>query len=112
MKKKRFRKSTEQFVFIYQNDLFHSFFNRLIRLNFSFFFRRIIDYCKQKNVDENVCFNCYEQDHIATNCSKSKKRIIQMNNFNSIFDDDFDSMHIIKELNSNHVNLNIDFNFK
>ena len=37
------------------------------------FFRRIIDYYKQKNVDENVCFNYHKQDHVATNCSKSKK---------------------------------------
>ena len=35
-----------------------------------------------------------------------------MNNFDSIFDDDLDSMHIINELNSNYVNLNIDFNFE
>ena len=35
-----------------------------------------------------------------------------MNNFSSLFDDDFDLMHIINELNSNHVNLNIDFNFE
>ena len=35
-----------------------------------------------------------------------------MNNLDSIFDDDLDSMHIINESNSNHVNLNIDFNFK
>ena len=35
-----------------------------------------------------------------------------MNNFNLISDDDLDSMYIINELNSNHVNLNIDFNFE
>ena len=35
-----------------------------------------------------------------------------MNNFDLIFNDDFDSMQIINELNSNHVNLNIDFDFK
>ena len=35
-----------------------------------------------------------------------------MNNLDSISDDDFDSMHIINELNLNHVNLNINFNFK
>ena len=76
------------------------------------FSRRIIDYHKQKNVDENVYFNCHEQSHVATNYSKSKKRIIQMNNFDSISDDGFDSVHIINESNSNHVNSNIDFNFK
>ena len=45
---------------------------------FQFFIssRRIIDYCKQKNVNKNVCFNYHEQDHVATDCSKSKKRII------------------------------------
>ena len=75
-------------------------------------FRRIIDYRKQKNVNENVCFNCHEQDHVATNCSKSKKRIVQMNNFNSISDDDLDSVHIISESDSNHVNSNIDFDFE
>ena len=41
-----------------------------------------------------------------------KKRIIQMNNLDSIFDDDFDSVHIINELNSNYVNSNIDFDFE
>ena len=75
-------------------------------------FRCIINYHKQKNVDENAYFNCHEQDHVATNYSKSKKRIIQMNNFHSIFDDDFDLMHIINESNLNHVNSNIDFDFK
>ena len=35
-----------------------------------------------------------------------------MNNLNLIFDDDFDSMHIINKLNLNHVNLNINFDFK
>ena len=75
-------------------------------------FRRIIDYCKQKNVNENACFNCHKQDHVATDCSKSKKRIVQMNNFDLISDDDFDSMHIISESDSNHVNLNIDFDFE
>ena len=92
---------------------FVSFFFRSI-YTFQLFVssRRIIDYCKQKNVDENVCFNCHEQDHVTTNCLKSKKRIVQMNNFDLIFDDDLDSMHIINELNSNHVNLNIDFNFE
>ena len=92
---------------------FVSFSSRSI-YTFQFFvsFRRTIDYRKQKNVDENTCFNCHEQNHVATNCSKSKKRIVQMNNFDSIFDDDFDSMHIINESNLNHVNSNTDFNFK
>ena len=35
-----------------------------------------------------------------------------MNNFDSIFNNDFDSMHIINESNSNHVSSNINFNFK
>ena len=35
-----------------------------------------------------------------------------MNNLDLIFDDDFNSMHIFNESNSNHVNSNIDFNFK
>ena len=35
-----------------------------------------------------------------------------MNNFNLIFDDDFDSMHIINESDLNHINLNIDFDFE
>ena len=39
------------------------------------FSRHIINYRKQKNVDENVCFNCHEQDHVATDYSKSKKQI-------------------------------------
>ena len=37
MKKKRFRRSTEQFVLIHQSDSFHLLLDRLIRLNFSFF---------------------------------------------------------------------------
>ena len=75
-------------------------------------FRRIIDYCKQKNVDKNVCFNCHEQSHVAADCSKSKKRIAQMNNLDSVSDDDFDSMHIISESDSNHVSSDIDFDFE
>ena len=35
-----------------------------------------------------------------------------MNNFNLIFDDDLDLMHIINESNLNYVNSNINFNFK
>ena len=35
-----------------------------------------------------------------------------MNNFDLISDDDLNSMHIISELNLNHVNLNIDFDFE
>ena len=35
-----------------------------------------------------------------------------MNNFNSVFDDDLGSMHIINESNSNHVNLNINFDIE
>ena len=75
-------------------------------------FYRIIDYRKQKNVDENVCFNCHEQDHVATDCSKLKKRITQMNNLDSISNDDLDSMHIINESDSDHVNSDIDFDFE
>ena len=74
--------------------------------------RRIIDYRKQKNVDKNVCFNYYEQDHVAADCSKSKKRVAQMNNLDSVSDDDFDSMRIINESDSNHVSSDIDFDFE
>ena len=74
--------------------------------------RRIINYRKQKNINKNAYFNCHEQNHVATDCSKSKKWIAQMNNFDSIPDGGLDSMHIINESNSNHVNSNIDFNFK
>ena len=84
---------------IYTSQLFISFY-------------RIINYCKQKNVNENVCFNCHEQNHVATNYLKLKKRIVQMNNLDLIFNDDFDSVHIISKSNSNHVNLNINFNFE
>ena len=76
------------------------------------FSRRIINYRKQKNVDENVCFNCHEQGHIAADCLKSKKRIAQMNNFDSISDDDPDSMYIISESDSNHVSSDTDFDFE
>ena len=51
------------------------FFRSIYTFQFSVFFRCIIDYRKQKNIDENICFNCHEQNHVATNCSKSKKRI-------------------------------------
>ena len=92
---------------------FVSFFSRPIYTpQFFVSSRRIIDYRKQKNVDENACFNCHEQNYVATDCSKSKKRVIQMNNLDSVSDDDLDSMHIISESNLNHVSLNIDFNFK
>ena len=36
-------------------------------------FHRIINYYKQKNVDENIYFNCYKQNYIAINYSKLKK---------------------------------------
>ena len=72
----------------------------------------IIDYCKQKNVDENACFNCHEQGHVAIDCPKSKKRIAQMNNLNSVSDDDLNSVYIISESDSNHVNSDIDFDFE
>ena len=92
---------------------FVSFFSRsTYTFQLFIFSRHIIDYHKQKNVDENVCFNCHEQDHVATNCSKSKKQIVQMNNLDLIFDDDFGFVHIINESNSNHVSLNIDFDFE
>ena len=92
---------------------FISFFSRSTYTSQFFVFScRIIDYRKQKNVDENVYFNCHEQDHVATNCSKSKKRIVQMNNFNSIFDGDLDFVHIINESDLNHVSSGIDFDFK
>ena len=74
--------------------------------------RHIIDYRKQKNVDENACFNCHEQGHVAADCSKSKKRVIQMNNFNSVPDGGSDSVHIINESDSNHVSSNIDSDFE
>ena len=35
-----------------------------------------------------------------------------MNNFDSVSDDDLNSMHIISESDSNHVNLNINFDFE
>ena len=92
---------------------FVSFFSRSTYTSQLFVsLRRIIDYCKQKNVDENACFNCHEQDHVAANCSKSKKRVVQMNNLDSISDDDLNSMHIISESDSDHVNSDIDFDFE
>ena len=74
--------------------------------------RRIIDYRKQKNVNKNACFNCHERDHVASDCSKSKKRIAQMNNLDSVSDGGPGSMHIISELNSDHVSSDIDFDFE
>ena len=113
IRKKEKIQKIDRTVRFYTSKRFVSFFSRPTYTSQLFVsFRRIIDYRKQKNIDENVCFNCHEQDHVATNCSKSKKRIVQMNNLDSIFDDDFDSVHIISESNSNHVNSNIDFDFK
>ena len=61
----------------YTSKRFVSFSSRSIYTSqFFISFRRIIDYCKQKNVNENVYFNCHEQNHVATDCSKSKKQII------------------------------------
>ena len=100
-------------VRFYTSKRFVSFFSRPIYTSQLFVsFHRIIDYRKQKNVDENVCFNCHEQDHVAADCSKSKKRIAQMNNLDSVSDGGFDSMYIINESDSNHVSSNIDFDFK
>ena len=97
----------------YTSKQFVLFFSWSIYTSWFFVFsRRIIDYRKLKNVDENVCFNCHKQNYIAINYLKLKKKVAQMNNFNLIFNDDLDSMHIINELNSNHVNLNINFDFE
>ena len=97
----------------YTSKQFVSFFSRSISTpQFFVSSRRIIDYRKQKNVDENVYFNYHEQGHVATNCSKSKKRIAQMNNLDSVFNDGLDSVHIINESNSNHVSSDIDFDFE
>ena len=97
----------------YTSKRFISFsFRSIYTPQFFVFFRRIIDYRKQKNVNKNVCFNYHEQDHVATNCSKSKKRVVQMNNLDLIFNDDFDSVHIINESNLNHVSSNIDSDFE
>ena len=74
--------------------------------------RHIIDYRKQKDVDENACFNYHEQGHVAADCSKSKKRIAQINNFDSVSDNDLDSMHIISKSDSNHVSSDIDSDFE
>ena len=112
MKKKKIQK-IDRAVRSHTSKRFVSFFSRsTYTLQFFVFSRRTIDYRKQKNVDENACFNCYEQNHVATDCPKSKKRIAQMNNLNSIFDDGFGSVHIINESNSNHVSSNIDFDFE
>ena len=35
-----------------------------------------------------------------------------MNNLNSVSNNDFDSMHIINESNSNYINSNINFDFE
>ena len=110
--KKKIQKINKAIRF-HTSKRFVSFFSRSIYTSqFFISFRRIINYHKQKNVDENVYFNCYEQNHVATNYSKSKKRIVQMNNLDLISNDDFNLMHIISESDSNHVNSNINFNFK
>ena len=110
--KKKFQK-IDKVIRFYTLKKFVSFSSQSI-YTFQLFtlFRRIIDYRKQKNIDENICFNCHEQSHVAINCSKSKKQIIQMNNLDLIFDNDLDSMHIINESNLNHINLNIKFDFE
>ena len=100
-------------VRLHTSKQFVSFFSRSVYTSQLLIFSRcIIDYRKQKNVDENICFNCHEQGHVATDCSKSKKRIAQMNNLDSVFDGDLDSMHIINELDSNQISSDIDFDFE
>ena len=111
--KKEKTQETDKAICFHTLKQFISFFSQSIYTSqLSVSFRRTINYRKQKNVDENACFNCHEQNHVATDYSKSKKRIVQMNNFNLISDDDFDLMHIINESDSNHVNLNINFDFE
>ena len=74
--------------------------------------RRIIDYRKQKDVDENACFNCHERGYVAADCSKSKKRVVQVNNLDSVPDGGPDSVHTINESDSNHVSSGTDFDFE
>ena len=75
-KKKKIQKINRTIRF-HTSKQFVSFFSRSIyTFQLLVFFYCIIDYCKQKNVDENICFNYHEQNHVATNCSKSKKQII------------------------------------
>ena len=71
--KKKIQK-IDKLIRFHTSKKFVSFFSRPIyTFQFFVFFCRIIDYRKQKNVNENVCFNCHEQDHVATDYLKSKK---------------------------------------
>ena len=111
-KKEKIQKINRTIHFHTLKRFVSSFSQSIYTSQLSISFRRIINYRKQKNVNENVYFNYHEQGHITMNCSKSKKWIVQMNNLDLIFNDDFDLMHIINELNSNYVSSNIDFNFE
>ena len=76
-REKKKTQKIDRIICFYISKRFVLFFSRST-YTFQLFvsFCRIIDYRKQKNIDENVCFNCHEQDHVATNYSKSKKRVI------------------------------------
>ena len=74
-KKEKIQKIDKAACF-YTLKRFVLFFSRLIYTFQLFVFSRCtINYRKQKNVNENVYFNCYKQNYVATNYLKSKKRI-------------------------------------
>ena len=53
-------------IHFHTSKRFVSFFSRpTYTPQFFISSHRIINYYKQKNVDENVCFNCHEQDQIV-----------------------------------------------
>ena len=73
-RKKEKTQKIDKTVRFHASKRFVSFSSRSIyTFQFFVFSRRIIDYRKQKNIDENVCFNYHEQNHVATDCLKSKK---------------------------------------
>ena len=72
-------------------------FRSIYKFQFLFSFCYKNDYRKQKNVNKNVYFNYYESKYIVVKFLKSKKRIIQMNNFKSVFDNYY-NLNYEKEL--------------
>ena len=74
--------------------------------------RRTIDYRKQKDVDENACFNCHEQGHVAADCPKPRKRVAQVNNLDPVPDGGPGSVHTISESDSDHASSGTDSDFE
>ena len=61
IRKKEKIQKIDKATHFYTSKQFVSFsFRSIYTFQFFVFFRHIIDYRKQKNVDENICFNYHE----------------------------------------------------